>query len=183
MKKIKKNNLQKMCVLALIAVMGVTITACSNSKVTEAVTEETVIAEVIINEETSEKETSEEETGEKETNEKLEGNSEVVATDITVLGEGTKSFFFDVIFEDGSVNSYEVHTEATTVGEALLDQELIEGEISQYGMYVKVVDGVTLDYDTDGAYWGFLVDGEMAIAGVDTTEIETGITYAFTYAQ
>lgn len=101
----------------------------------------------------------------------------------SVVGEGESSFLFDVKLEDGTVNSYEVKTDATIVGEALVEVGLIEGEDSEYGLYVKTVDGVTLDYDTDGAYWGFFVDGEMAAAGVDQTELVEGATYSFEYAK
>ncbi len=101
----------------------------------------------------------------------------------SVVGEGEASFLFDVKFEDGTMNSYEVKTDATIVGEALVDAGLIEGEESEYGLYVKTVDGVTLDYDTDGAYWGFFIDGEMAATGVDQTELVEGATYSFEYAK
>ena len=43
---------------------------------------------------------------------------------------------------------------------------LIAGEDSDYGLYVKTVNGVTVDYDTDGKYWAFYVDGEYAATDV-----------------
>ncbi len=96
-----------------------------------------------------------------------------------IKGEGETTFPFEVALPDGSKTTYEVHTDKTTVGEALLDAGLIAGEDSTYGLYVKTVDGVTLDYDTDGKYWAFYVNGEYAMSGVDTTEIVAGDTYAF----
>ena len=56
---------------------------------------------------------------------------------------------------------------------------LISGEESQYGLYVKTVNGITLDYDKDGKYWAFYIGGEYAVTGVDTTEITAGSTYTF----
>ena len=50
---------------------------------------------------------------------------------------------------------------------------------SGYGLYVKTVNGVTLDFEEDGAYWAFYVNGEYAQAGVDATEAKAGDTYAF----
>ena len=97
----------------------------------------------------------------------------------TELGEGTKSFTFEVTDVDGSTKYYTVHTDAETVGEALVALGLIAGEDSEYGLYVKTVDGVTLDYDTDGKYWAFYVDGEYATAGVDSTAVTDGASYAF----
>ena len=66
-----------------------------------------------------------------------------------------------------------------TVGAALLSLGLIAGEDSDYGLYVKTVNGVTVDYDADGKYWAFYVDGEYAATGVDSTDITAGATYTF----
>ena len=75
--------------------------------------------------------------------------------------------------------NFEVHTDKTTVGEALLDVDLIAGDESEYGLYVKTVNGITADYDVDQTYWAFYVNGEYASTGVDATAIEAGATYSF----
>jgi hypothetical protein len=93
--------------------------------------------------------------------------------------EGEKSFTFTVVDLEGNEKSFEIVSEAATVGEALLNEKLIAGEDSQYGLYVKTVNGITLDYDKDGAYWSFYVGDAYAMSGVDTTEIEDGLTYSF----
>ena len=97
----------------------------------------------------------------------------------TVRGAGTTVFTFSVVDDEGKATAYEIHTDKTLVGEALQELGLIEGEDGAYGLYVKTVDGITVDYDTDGKYWAFYVDGEYAMSGVDTTEIEVGKTYTF----
>ena len=101
------------------------------------------------------------------------------AADATVLGEGSTSFAFSVTDADGSVTQFEIHTDKATVGEALMELELIAGDDSEYGLYVKTVDGVTLDYDKDGKYWAFYIDGEYATTGVDSTPVAAGASYAF----
>ena len=73
----------------------------------------------------------------------------------------------------------DITTEKETVGEALLDEGLIEGEDSQYGLYVKKVNGVLADYNVDGTYWAFYVNGAYGATGVDSTPVEDGATYAF----
>ena len=98
---------------------------------------------------------------------------------VTEIGQGGTSFSFTVTDAEGKETQYLVHTDKTTVGEALLDVELIAGEDSEYGLYVKTVAGVTLDYNVDGKYWAFYVNGEYAMSGVDTTEIKAGETYSF----
>ena len=103
----------------------------------------------------------------------------VTESENTVLGEGQTKFAFVVADKDGNETNFEIHTDKTIVGEALLDLDLIAGETSEYGLYVKTVNGITADYDVDQTYWAFYVNGEYATAGVDTTAIEEGATYSF----
>ena len=97
----------------------------------------------------------------------------------TVKGEGVTVFYFNVVDKDGAVTKFEIHTDKTIVGDALMELGLIEGEEGAYGLYVKVVNGITADYDVDGTYWAFYVGDEYGMTGVDLTEIEAGATYAF----
>ena len=96
----------------------------------------------------------------------------------TVLGEGNTSFALTETDQDGGTSSFEIHTDKAIVGEALLELELIAGDDSEYGLFVKTVNGITLDYDKDGKYWAFYVDGEYATSGVDSTPITDGASYA-----
>lgn len=96
------------------------------------------------------------------------------------VGTGEKTFYFVVTDKEGQTSSYTIHTDAETVGEALLENRLIDGEDSEYGLYVTTVNGETLDWDADGMYWAFYEDGEYAASGVDTTVITEGATYAMT---
>ena len=104
---------------------------------------------------------------------------EVAESEVQVLGEGQSKFLFTVVDKDGNETNFEIHTDKETVGEALLELELISGEDGEFGLYVKQVNGITADYDVDQTYWAFYVDGEYAMSGVDTTNIEEGKTYAF----
>ena len=97
----------------------------------------------------------------------------------TVLGEGEIQFDFTVTDTDGKETAFVINTDKKTVGDALLELNLIDGEAGDYGLYVKTVNGITVDYDTDGKYWAFYVNGEYATSGVDTTNIEAGATYSF----
>ncbi len=93
------------------------------------------------------------------------------------IGEGSKQFYLTVTDGDGNQYDYSVNTDAETVGEALLELGLIAGDETEYGLYVKEVNGFVADYDTDGTYWAFYIDGEYAMTGVDQTEISEGSTY------
>lgn len=100
------------------------------------------------------------------------------ATNTNVLGEGNTVFTLSVTDLDGVETSFEIHTDKKTVGEALLELELIAGEEGQYGLYVTTVNGITLDWDKDGKYWAFYIDGEYATTSLDLTDITPGATYS-----
>ena len=96
-----------------------------------------------------------------------------------VKGEGVTVFYFNVVDKDGNETKFEIHTDKTVVGEALLELGLIEGEEGAYGLYVKKVNGITADYNVDGTYWAFYEGDDYGMTGVDLTEIKAGATYAF----
>lgn len=101
------------------------------------------------------------------------------ASQYEVMGEGETEFTFTIVDTEGNETGYEIHTDKTIVGDALLELDLISGDEGEYGLYVKTVGGITLDFDTDGKYWAFYVDGAYASSGVDTTDINAGSTYTF----
>ena len=113
----------------------------------------------------------------------LQADSNASESDASVLGTGSTEFILTVTDREGSDTRFEIHTDKQTVGEALLELGLIDGEKSEYGLYVKTVNGITVDYDTDGAYWAFYINGEYASSGVDSTDITEGDSYSFKVEQ
>ena len=100
----------------------------------------------------------------------------------TTLGEGAKTVTVKVIVEGKSV-TFTIKSDAKTLGDALLAHGLIAGEESSYGLYVKVVNGITADYDVDQTYWAFYINGEYAMTGVDTTPITEGEIYSLVHSR
>ena len=76
-----------------------------------------------------------------------------------VYGQGETAFTLVVscLSETAAVT---VNTDAKTVGEALAELSIVAGEDSEWGLYVKTVNGITAEYDTDGTYWAFYIEGE-----------------------
>ncbi len=93
------------------------------------------------------------------------------------LGQGATTFTLEVVDLDGSTATAQISTDKKTVGEALQELGVIKGEQGAFGLYIKEVNGTAYDYETHGAYWGFYIDGEYALTGVDTTDILPGETY------
>ena len=99
-------------------------------------------------------------------------------TDGQTVGEGAKSFPLTITDKDGNSIQVTVNTDEETVGSALVALGLVQGEESEYGLYVKTVNGITAEYEVDQTYWAFYINGEYAMTGVDQTPIADGETYA-----
>ncbi len=97
-------------------------------------------------------------------------------TEDTELGQGAKTLSLQVQAGEKSI-TFTIHTDAATLGEALTELGLIDGEQGEFGLYVKSVNGIIADYDVDQSYWGFYSGGEYMMSGVDTTEISGGESY------
>ena len=98
------------------------------------------------------------------------------------FGKGEKTVEVEVKVEEQSV-TFTIHTDAETLGAALLEHELIAGEDGQYGIYVKTVNGILADYDVNKSYWGFYQNGEYLMSGVDTTAIVGGEHFEIVYSK
>lgn len=98
------------------------------------------------------------------------------------FGEGAKTLTVKVEQNDKSV-TFTIHTDKDTVGAALIEHGLIEGEDGPYGLYVKKVNGIVADYDVDQSYWAFYEGDNYAMNGVDTTNIAEGVIYRLVYTK
>ena len=102
-------------------------------------------------------------------------------TEDAAFGTGAKCVKVSVTVEDKTV-VLTLHTDAETLGEALVAEGLIGGDQGPYGLYVKQVLGITADYDVDQHYWSFSKAGEMLMTGADATPIADGEVYEISYA-
>lgn len=103
-----------------------------------------------------------------------------VYTQDKTFGNGEKTVMVTVITDDNSVK-FTLNTDKNTLGDALKEYELIEGDNGAYGLYVKKVNGIRADYDSDKAYWAFFKDGSPLEAGVDSTQINSGDSFEIRY--
>lgn len=88
--------------------------------------------------------------------------------------EGQKNVTIVIVYEDGSEKKLDYATTHEYLSELLLEKELVTGYASEeYGFTIESVDGITLDWSTDGAYWA-LYEGDAyattSAAGIVLTE-------------
>lgn len=98
---------------------------------------------------------------------------------ISVEPENGNTFTFEVVDGNGNKTQLPIMTDVEMLGDALQKLGYIKGEQGPYGLYIKEVNGITADYDTDGTYWAFYINGEMSMKGVDQTTIVDGDVYSF----
>lgn len=108
-------------------------------------------------------------------------------TEDTTMGEGSKMVDVYVTAADKSVK-LTVKTDEEKLGAALLALGIIKGDMGEFGIYIKVVNGMTADYDVDASWWGFnkvLPDGtrETMMTGVDGVTISDGEAYELIYSK
>lgn len=92
--------------------------------------------------------------------------------------EGVKDITINVEHGDGTVATFDIDTQAEYLLDAVSDMDLLEGEDSEYGLFVTSVDGEEADSDA-GEYWMYNCNGEMASYGVETQPIADGDVYDF----
>ncbi len=94
---------------------------------------------------------------------------------------GDKTIEVEVVHGDGSQKTFTYDTDAEYLGQVLQDEGLIQGEESQYGLYITAVDGEEAVYETDGAYWALYEGEDYAQQGIDETPIADGGQYSLVY--
>lgn len=93
--------------------------------------------------------------------------------------EGTKTITVEIIVDGTDNVTKSITTDAEFLRGALEEEDLIAGEESQYGLFVKTVNGITAD-DSQQQWWCFTKGGEDLFTGVDTTPIADGDKFEIT---
>ena len=92
---------------------------------------------------------------------------------------GTKTITVQIIVDGQDTVTKSITTAAEYLRGALEEEDLIAGEESQYGLFVKTVNGITID-DAKQQWWCFTKGGADLFTGVDTTPIADGDTFEIT---
>lgn len=104
-----------------------------------------------------------------ETQEQTEPSADTVA--VTVI----------VVHKDGSEKVFEVETDALYLGEVLLEEGIVEGEMGPYGLMISAADGEVADWNVDQSYWAIFIGEEYATTGADGIPVFGGDVYKLVY--
>ena len=92
----------------------------------------------------------------------------------TELGEGAKTVTVKVIADEQEL-TFTIHTDKETLGDALLEHKLIDGEQGPFGLYIKAVNGIIADYDVDLVQGRYIIDAK-SIMGIFSLDLLSPIT-------
>jgi len=93
--------------------------------------------------------------------------------------QASKTINVDVIKADSSKKSFKIDTDEEFLRGALEQEKLVSGTESEYGLFVKTVDGYTVD-DSKQEWWCITKGGATVDTGVDSTPIEDGDSFEIT---
>lgn len=98
--------------------------------------------------------------------------------------ENLKHITIEVISKrDNYEKTHDVKTEKENLGDVLKETKIVDKyEDSQYGMYIKSVDGLADDV-TQQYWWAILVNGESATSGADALVLEDEAKYTLELKQ
>ena len=97
--------------------------------------------------------------------------------------EGDKTVTVKGVHADQSEKEFTYETDDEYLGELLTEEGLVEGETSEYGMYITKVDGEQAVFETDNAYWALYENGEYASTGADQTVLDNGDEFSLVYTK
>lgn len=97
--------------------------------------------------------------------------------------EGNKTVTIEVTAQNKAVTTYTVNTDALYLKEVMEEADglTFSGTEGPYGVMITEVNGEVADYNTNGAYWAFYVNGEYCNYGIDEQSVEDGDVFGIVY--
>ncbi len=92
---------------------------------------------------------------------------------------GSKTITVQIITGESETVTKTIQTDAEFLRGALEQENLVQGDESEFGLFVKTVNGVTVD-EAQQQWWCFTKGGETVNTGVDDTPIADGDTFEIT---
>lgn len=92
---------------------------------------------------------------------------------------GSKEINVVVVHADQTENTFTYQTDAEYLADVLLENELVDGDMGSYGLFITTVDGETAD-DSKQQWWCITKGGEQVNSGADALPITDGDQFELT---
>ncbi len=86
----------------------------------------------------------------------------------------------EIVDDKGEKTTLNLETEKATLADALVEKGVVE--YNSGGLYT-VINGITADYNQDGAWWCITKDGTIVNEGMNTLKLEDGDKFEITYTK
>lgn len=96
---------------------------------------------------------------------------------------GTKSITISVVDDQNQTTTYDVHTDAQFLRQAMQDAKglTFSGTDSEFGLMLIAVNGLTADWNKNQAWWSIYVNNELASYGIDKQPVTDGDVFCLQY--
>lgn len=175
---------KKILFAAILCALSLTLTACGDNKTTSDNSQPSVTSTTQSSSESTES------SADSESSDISSADSESSASgsvwdsakykEDTELGEGAVTVKIEVTADNKTI-TLTVKTDETNLEKILTANNLVEGDESEFGLYIKVVNGIRADYDLDHAYWAIEKDGAPTPTGANGITVADSETYALVY--
>ena len=92
--------------------------------------------------------------------------------------QGEKTVTVTVVHKNGSEKSFTCHTDEEFLDKVLLAENIVVGEIGEYGLYFQTADGETAEGE---GWWKIYVGEEAAATGASQIPVTDGAVYKLVY--
>ena len=164
-----KNKKSILVLVALVAVVGLLFGVYSATR--PKTRAEVPVTQPTVQENDATQSTEEQKDTQDVTEESTEAEPTVETVAVTVI----------VVHKDGSEKVFEVETDALYLGEILLEEQIVEGEMGPYGLMISAADGEVADWNVDQSYWAIFIGEEYATTGADGIPVFDGDVYKLVY--
>ncbi len=91
---------------------------------------------------------------------------------------GSKAITVEVVTSDDT-KTFNYTTDSEYLADVLLDEQLVSGSESEYGLFITTVNGITAN-DANQEWWCITKDGQMLETGASDTPINDGDKFEIT---
>ena len=93
---------------------------------------------------------------------------------------GEKQITVQVVHSDETVNQFDLTTACEYLGDALVEEGIVEDNQSTYGLYILTADGETVD-ESKQEWWCLTKGGESLSVGASDVALADGDAYELTF--
>lgn len=86
-----------------------------------------------------------------------------------------------VVNDKAEEKTFTVKTDRENLADALLDEKLVSGSDSEWGLVIDTVDGLRADYSVDQSWWALYEDDKMSEVGASSLQLKDGGVYKLVY--